>query len=309
MRFLIYILFSIAFLNDVFAIELKCNQNLSQHANVKLDVNESFEINRFNSFLNDSYLSLSEEDYVVVQNISLGSDSINITPKLNDPEYANNILKNIVSMQEKIKNGAVELPPGLSKDSVIQLQDSYKKIITKFTNNTDLNKNWTFFNSFLYYNNIRFEAKYKYTQKCGMSLAEISAITCYTGGLYKYINRSLRNDVQLNSLRNLSLIFNNGLDKLESYIGNVTRGASLSEPYLSQHAVGKTVLYKGLTSTSNGVPFAGDYSFSIESKTGKDISLISMYPDEKEVLFKPNTRFLIKNKTNNLFEMVEQIAN
>lgn len=306
MKFIIYFVLLLTFTSSVYAVDLKCNQQLTQNPTiVTLNNDEKSQLTEFNAFLNDKSFSLSEEDFVVIQNLSLGSDSVNITPKLSDPNYGANMMKNIISVKEKIKNGSWELPSGLTKDDVLVLQESYVRIIEEFTKSTNPLKNWNFFNSFLYYNNIRFEAKYKYSQKCGMSLAEISAITCYTGGLYKYINRSLRTDVQLNSLKNLSLIFTNGLDKLESYVGDVTRGASLPEPYLSQHTVGNEVIYKGLTSTSNGVSFAGDYSFNITSKTGKDISLISMYPDEKEIIFKPNTRFQIKNRTDNVFKMIE----
>lgn len=295
---------------NVFA--LTCNSSYVENKalNISLSKIEMDNKKYLSAYIGSGLLSLSEGDYVIVQNIANGSDSINIEPKISDPKYTEKILQNLITMKNKISNDNIQLPAGFDKKTLLSMQSQLMAAIQNFLKEHSANKNWNLFNSFLFYETLKIENDLKFkNNNCGMTGYELTAIEAYTGGLYKYINKSLRTQINENSLNNLVKIFNRGLDKLEPYKGLVTRGASLSEPYLSQHKLGNIVLYLGLTSTSKGeaAAFTSDYKFSIQSEYGRDISEISMYPDEREVLFKPTTNFHIDAIEGNEFKMSEVI--
>ncbi len=84
-----------------------------------------------------------------------------------------------------------------------------------------------------------------------------------------------------------------GLAKLPNYRGKVTRGTTLPESELAKLKPGKVWTPKGFTSTSTGKAFGGPHRLKIQSRTGKEVSWISRHAHEKEVLFKPGTRFLV----------------
>ena len=48
---------------------------------------------------------------------------------------------------------------------------------------------------------------------------------------------------------------------------------------------------KAFVSTSGSEAFHDEVMFTIEGVSGRDVSLLSDYPDEKEILFQPDTRF------------------
>ena len=59
----------------------------------------------------------------------------------------------------------------------------------------------------------------------------------------------------------------------------------------SKYAIGNTITEDAFTSTSYGQSFGGNVRFTIDQKSGVDISSVSAYKSEKEVLLPAGTRF------------------
>lgn len=83
------------------------------------------------------------------------------------------------------------------------------------------------------------------------------------------------------------------LDKLPNYTEPTTRGMELVDTSIFK--TGDTFVDPGFLSTSYGSGFFGNVKMFIKGKTGKLIERLSNYTNEKEVLFKPGTRFKILN--------------
>ncbi|MCK9154643.1 MAG: ADP-ribosyltransferase domain-containing protein, partial [Paludibacteraceae bacterium] len=86
------------------------------------------------------------------------------------------------------------------------------------------------------------------------------------------------------------------------YKGTVYRGTKLDEASLITimgMKPGDSVYMKSFTSTSllesKASEFNSDVLFEIESLTGRNISHISDYPTEKEVLLSPDTRYKVES--------------
>jgi SPP1 gp7 family putative phage head morphogenesis protein len=141
---------------------------------------------------------------------------------------------------------------------------------------------------------------------------ELISLRQYAGENYNLVNKYLRGDqdqfmvdeIGENNLRAFIQAGEEGLDKLPTYKGAVYRGvksnATLAERIAEQYEPGQTVVESAFTSTSRNpqAAFTGKVQFAINSKTGRDISRISaMGKLEQEVLFKPETRFLVLDKT------------
>ena len=77
------------------------------------------------------------------------------------------------------------------------------------------------------------------------------------------------------------------LSKLPDYSGVVFRGTSLPPELLAQYQPGAIIIEHAFTSTTQkaSMVFPGNVVFKILSKTGKDISPYSVFPDELEVVF------------------------
>ena len=90
-----------------------------------------------------------------------------------------------------------------------------------------------------------------------------------------------------------------GLEKLPSYEGTVYRGVTLSPESIAKYVPGETVVESAFTSTSKtmGTSFPGNTKFVIQSLEGKDVSLLSKYPGEQEILFRPGSPFKVLSKT------------
>jgi len=134
-------------------------------------------------------------------------------------------------------------------------------------------------------------------EKFGFTEGELSAIRKYTqtAGAHD-LNTALWNDTPLSL--NLSLFKDtlvSALKRLPDFKGTVRRAAKVPKKFLPGYEVGKTVVFKGFTSTSKGDNwrrFSGDH-FTITSERGKLIRDIAYLQDEEEVLFPPNTKFKV----------------
>ncbi len=75
----------------------------------------------------------------------------------------------------------------------------------------------------------------------------------------------------------------------------VFRGCPFDPEFMEDYVVGETVCERGFTSTSMRLSrvFSGMVTYVIRCSSGKDVSAVARSQTEREVLFLPNTRFLV----------------
>ncbi|OSC24311.1 hypothetical protein B8W69_22125 [Mycobacterium vulneris] len=147
---------------------------------------------------------------------------------------------------------------------------------------------------------------------------DLSAMDDYTGLGYRDLNDALRgNAVEASQLARIEAI-KSALQKLPPYRGPVVRGTDLPTEVLSQYQPGEVITEKAFLSTSTNpavarsTAFSGNVEFRIFSNTGRDISSVSLFPGECEILFPPGTRFYVAGKTidpltgKTIIEMIER---
>jgi hypothetical protein len=121
----------------------------------------------------------------------------------------------------------------------------------------------------------------------GIGVADAVHIRAYTNGLYGELNSALRSDTltakQAEQFKGLKA----ALEKLPAYVGDTKRGAHLGEKERNYYKPGMVVQEKGFASTTSGTPRSGNTQFIVSGKTGRDVSKLSQYPGEKEVLYPP----------------------
>lgn len=136
------------------------------------------------------------------------------------------------------------------------------------------------------------------------TIHEKQALKEYTGYEYGMINSALRRG-DVNNRERIRLQvedITNLLDKLPSFNGAVFRREmsykDSIEDHINDFIKGEIVDFKAFLSTSekdNLTKFGNELIFEIKSKNGKQIKNYSDNPDEEEVLFKPNSIFIVEN--------------
>ena len=132
-----------------------------------------------------------------------------------------------------------------------------------------------------------------------LSNPELVATYGYTNTDYIDINQALRGLLDKGRKKALSpqiKTIEDALNKLPKHQGPVNRGTNLSKSAEAEMQTGGDWRSKGFTSTSTGKGSSGTHRSKIQSLTGRDIAWLSMYDHEKEILFKPNTKFYVVNK-------------
>jgi len=149
--------------------------------------------------------------------------------------------------------------------------------------------------------------KEKHRQFPNILKEEYIATIAYTDDGYKDLNYNLRLGLKSDEMNIFKNILNDALDAMDSYIGTVYRATSLNkgqfEKYLNAMKNNEPILEKAFTSTTTDHERINEFmdnekielnmEFVIKSKNGKDISKISIYEKEKEVLFKAGTKFKV----------------
>ncbi len=143
-------------------------------------------------------------------------------------------------------------------------------------------------------------------RKLGLSEAEHKALYAYTGHTYEHLNAYLGGWADENKLkiptgvleefRNLA---NQAIAKLPNHVGTVRRDVSLSRDVIDKYVVGEPTVYEQFSSTTTKMDgaFSGNVTYTIETKTGADISGLSKYRREAEVLLPSGVKHLVKEKT------------
>lgn len=147
---------------------------------------------------------------------------------------------------------------------------------------------------------------------------DLSALTDYTGSGYQELNRALRsNALELSHQARISALVH-ALEKLPAYNGAVVRGTSLPTEVLARYRSGEVITEEAFMSTTTNPAvaespaFAGNVEFRILSVTGRDVSSVSMFPAEQEILFACGTQFYVVSKTvdpasgRTIIEMIER---
>jgi hypothetical protein len=128
------------------------------------------------------------------------------------------------------------------------------------------------------------------------------ALADYTGSGYQDLNSALRSDALDASQHARVDALSNALEKLPAYEGPVIRGTNLPPEVLAQYQPGEVITEDAFLSTTTNEAvarsptFAGNVEFRILSSTGRDISSVSMFPGEQEILFPAGTRFYVVSK-------------
>lgn len=134
-----------------------------------------------------------------------------------------------------------------------------------------------------------------------LSKKESLAIISYTGSFYKQLNKALRNGDVTPKVSRYEALLNSALNKMPPFKGVTYRTIDkLSKKDLSRYLVGAIVTESFFVSSSelekvNG--FSGKVQFIINGKNGRKIADLSLYPHEKEVLFKSKSRFIVTSVT------------
>lgn len=157
------------------------------------------------------------------------------------------------------------------------------------------------------------ESMVKFTKKNTPALAKVSTddligLREYTANGYVKMNEGLRGSkTALKEMAPIVKTAASGLKAMPEVKGTVYRGANMTPERLAGYKVGETISERGFTSTTQNKAmvlgqtqeqlFNKNTMFVIKSKGGgKDVSMLSQFPDEKEVLFAPGTEFkVLKN--------------
>jgi hypothetical protein len=132
---------------------------------------------------------------------------------------------------------------------------------------------------------------------------DLSALNNYTGLGHEYLNDALRTGTLDASQQARVDALNRALEKLPPHGGLVYRGTDLPPEVLAQYQPGAVVTEDAFVSTSvdpavaRSPAFAGNVEFRIVSKTGRDISSLSLISHEQEVLFPSGKQFYVITRT------------
>jgi hypothetical protein len=125
----------------------------------------------------------------------------------------------------------------------------------------------------------------------------LAALRRYLATDFGIVDSALRrlDDAQLKELDEFVRLITHGLFKLPSFRGVVFRGASLSSEAIAQYVPGNIVFeYAFISTTADPARrFPGTTTFVIASINGRDVSMLTEIPQEREVLFFTGTRFKV----------------
>jgi hypothetical protein len=136
----------------------------------------------------------------------------------------------------------------------------------------------------------------------GIPDAELLAIIMYTASYHQKWNAALRegNAAEVAKFAAAIKLASEGLAKLPDYQGVSYRGVGkLDAAALARYVPGQVTTEAFMTSSSHdkNASFGGSVRFEIHSKHGKVVEDISRFKSEAEVLYAPNTKFLVHSKT------------
>lgn len=131
-----------------------------------------------------------------------------------------------------------------------------------------------------------------------LTTGELIALNTYTGKEYVKINKELHGAQPMTPFtQTMTSLAAQGLGKLPEYTGMTVRGTNLPSGADRDCVPGAVIVNYGFTSTSAASAFRGTHQFVIQSSAGRDISFLSKFPKEKEVVFPPAHQFRVLDRT------------
>lgn len=162
-------------------------------------------------------------------------------------------------------------------------------------------------------------------------IEELISLKNYTMGGYKPYNQHLRDSMSdstktyiephLKSIELSIKMAESALESMPNFSGIAKRATALNRKTYDfyKNNIGKEISEKGFLSATtsqdmsaeellnNFVEFSSESTrvvFIINSKNGKSVKELSEYPDEEEIMFKPNSKFKIKSiQENNKYKL------
>ena len=135
----------------------------------------------------------------------------------------------------------------------------------------------------------------------GIPTEDLVAVRGYTGDdFYGQMNKALRTGdaAGLKTYDPHIRTTTSGLNQLPKTPGEFYRGMNIPAgnvgDVLSKYEPGQVVTEPHFLST--GKPFGGNVQYVVQSTTGRDVSALSHYPNESEVLFPPGSQFKVNSK-------------
>jgi NAD:arginine ADP-ribosyltransferase len=135
----------------------------------------------------------------------------------------------------------------------------------------------------------------------GIPAEDLVAVRGYTGDeYYSQMNKALRtgDTAGLQTYDPHIRGTTSGLNQLPKTTGEFYRGMNIPAgnvgDVLAKYEPGKVVTEPHFLSTGN--PFGGNIQYVVQSSTGRDVSFLSHYPHESEVLFPPGSNFRVDSK-------------
>ena len=155
------------------------------------------------------------------------------------------------------------------------------------------------------------------------SLNDYGGSESYKINDYLMRNESLPENEGGKNLKSISDNVSNALKKLPNYKGTVHRDVPLDngiktlniDELKTKYSKGNTIVEKAFTSTTTDQFYDESFEihFTIESKTGKDVSSYVFHNDEHEILLDKNTKFKVLDSDfsdeNNIKIHLEEISN
>jgi hypothetical protein len=126
---------------------------------------------------------------------------------------------------------------------------------------------------------------------------DLVAVRGYTSSDYSLLNEALRSGdpAQVAQVDAYVKCASSGLEQLPSYNGLTVRGVDLTADQAAGYVPGTNITEQAFTSTTANpaTAFSGNTTMTFKSVTGSDVSGLSNYPAEHEVLFPPGTQFKV----------------
>lgn len=135
----------------------------------------------------------------------------------------------------------------------------------------------------------------------GLSNDEQYAINQYISSESYKINEILRNNLKLDDIHKKTIKYlDKALDKCNNYNGNITRVLEIKDSkklkeFINANKINQTIMFNEYLSFSSKSNYNENANVIIYTVSSKAKDLRNFNPDESEILYKRNSRFIVEN--------------
>lgn len=139
------------------------------------------------------------------------------------------------------------------------------------------------------------------SSKIGLSYDEQYAINQYISSESYKINELLRNNLKLDDIQeNIVKQLDKALDKCRNYNGNIVRALDITdkkelERFIHMNVLNKPIMFNEYLSFSSKSKYNENANVVIYTVSNKAKDLRNFNPDESEILYPRNSRFIVEN--------------